>query len=75
MIALVHIAEEQKQLAAKLERQTNKLICLTWALVIFSVVLLAVSLIQTKIMSKESSGAHYQHVQTGQHDQTTSTEK
>ena len=64
--ALVIISGEQKNYAAKLERQTNKLIALSWGLVIFSFVLLIVALIQTRIMFKENPETHVQQIQTGQ---------
>lgn len=65
---LVLIAEEQKKLAIKLERQTKTLIRLSWALVVFSVVLLAVALVQTKIMFKENPQANVQHVHARQNN-------
>jgi hypothetical protein len=73
--ALVLIAKEQKELAAKLERQTNKLIFLSLVLVVFSVALLAVALVQTKVMFKENTQAHVQAEQTSQNYQLPSTNK
>jgi hypothetical protein len=71
--SLVVVAEEQKKLALKLEQQTNKLIRLSWAMVAFSVVLLAVALVQTKIMFKENSQTNVQHVQASERDQQPPT--
>jgi hypothetical protein len=68
--ALIRISDEQKNFAAKLERQTNKLIALSWGLVIFSFVLLIVALIQTRIMFKENPEAHVPQIQTGQHQKS-----
>src|SRR5260370_39137096 len=62
----VRIAEEQIKLAKKLESQTNRLIVLTWGLVILSIALLAMAAVQTKIMPKENAEAHVQQVQTSQ---------
>jgi hypothetical protein len=55
-VARIHvlIAEEQAKSAQKLERQTNKLIVLTWALVIVSIALLAFALWQTDILKHDS---------------------
>jgi hypothetical protein len=53
--SLVAVAEEQKNLAKKLDRQTNQLITLTRVLVVVTVVLFLLAIIQTCIMLKESA--------------------
>jgi hypothetical protein len=70
---LIDVAEEQKKLAIKLERQTNKLILLSWVLAIVSAVLLAVALVQTNIMFNENAQTHVQAIQSGQSKQPPGT--
>lgn len=72
---LVVVAEEQKNLAQKLERQTNKLILLTWALVFFSITLLAIAVVQTRVMLKENAQTNVQRVESGQSKQTPTEKK
>jgi len=50
--SLIALVAEQKELAVRMESQTNSLIRLTWAIVILSGVLVAVSAIQIGIMLK-----------------------
>jgi Rad3-related DNA helicase len=52
MDKLLGIAEAQKLLAAKLERQTNRLIYLTYVLVFLTVALLAAAYAQTRVILK-----------------------
>jgi hypothetical protein len=71
----VNIAAEQKNLAVKLESQTNKIIRLTWALLAFSVALLAVSLVTVKIMFKEDAKTNVPQINGGQNQTNFSTNK
>lgn len=72
---LVAISNEQKQFAAKLEIQTDELIKLTKAVKVFTVVLVAVGLIQIYFMAKDNSVAHVPDVQPSQHDTNSTTNK
>ena len=64
---LTQVANIQTQLAADAGKQAERLIRLTWALVIVSVALLIFALVQTAIMFKQDSGAHAQQIQASQH--------
>jgi hypothetical protein len=72
---LAVIAQQQAEAADKLQRQTQWLIYLTWALVFLSTALLATAFIQTKIMFKQDAETHIQHVQASQPDRNPSTDK
>ena len=74
---LLGIAEAQKLLAAKLDRQTNRLICLTYVLVFLTVALLAAAYAQTRVMlkDKEAATTHRLAIETSQHSQTPSTNR
>lgn len=69
------ISEEQAESADKMERQTNKLISLTYVLVFLTVALFAVAFVQTRIMVKEYSSTNPPRINTSQHYQTPSTNK
>ena len=73
--ALIHIADEQKVLAMRLENQTNKIICLTWGLLAFSVALLAVSLVTVKIKLKQNAQANIPQIQSSQQQEYNGTNK
>jgi TolA-binding protein len=75
MDKLLGIAEAQKLLAAKLERQTNRLICLTYVLVFLTVALLAAAYAQTRVMLKEVATTHQPEIETSQHGHTPSTNR
>lgn len=72
---LLCIAEAQKILAAKLERQTNRLIFLTCVLVFLTFALLAVAYAQTRVMLKEAATTHRPAMETSQHGHTPSTNR
>jgi hypothetical protein len=62
MRELREIAEAQKRFAAKLDGQTSMLIRLTWGLVVLSIALLAVAIVQTRVMFKQDAEAHAEHI-------------
>lgn len=59
--------------AGKTERQTNKLIWLTWAIVGLTVALLVFAGIQTVVMLNQNAGTDTQHIQTGQNQTNISS--
>ena len=59
----------------RLENQTNKIICLTWGLLAFSVALLAVSLVTVKIMLKQNAQANIPQIQSSQQQEYNGTNK
>lgn len=75
MDKLLGIVEAQKLLAAKLERQINRLICLTYVLAFLTVALLAVGYAHTRIMLKEAATTPPSAIETGQHGQTPSSNR
>jgi hypothetical protein len=57
--SLVGIAEAQRALAVKLERQTNKIIALTWALLLFTVALLVHEVIKEHFRPHAETNFHH----------------
>jgi hypothetical protein len=63
------------RLSKDAEISTRRIVRLTLALLIFTAALLAVAIIQTKIMFKQDANAHAHQIQAGQNQEAVSTNK
>jgi len=72
---LILLSEDARELARHAITMHKRLVWLAWGALLFSVALLAVAVVQTRIMIKQDSDTNPHHVQAGQNQQAVSTNK
>jgi hypothetical protein len=73
--AIRKFASIQAILTRQGDRQTRRIVALTWFLAVLTFGLLATALVQTGIMLKQDGSAQPQTIQTNQHDAAPASKK